>query len=249
MRKVIIITGANRGIGAACAHLFLKKKYHVALLGRNIEELTKISSDKSNAIAIACDVTKDSQITQAFEKVVKKWGRLDLLFNNAGISLPEKRIEKMSTTQWRKLLDVNLTGSFVCAREAFKIMLKQVPQGGRIINNGSVAAHAPRFGTSAYSTSKHGITGLTKSIALDGRNVNIACSQIDIGNADTNMVKEINNNLKNKNLKLSSSLKAEPTIDVKYVAKSVLQIAELPLEANVMFMTLLATKMPFIGRG
>ena len=240
MKKVIIITGANRGIGAACSKLFLKKSYRVALLGRNVDQLTKISSNYRNSYPLKCDIENESQVVEAFQKVVAKWGRLDILFNNAGISLPETRIDKIDTTDWQKLISVNLNGSFICAREAFKIMLNQFPQGGRIINNGSVSSKVPRYGTAAYTSSKHAISGLTKAIALDGRDVNIACSQIDIGNANTNMVKAINK---------ASRKHEEPTMHVKHVASSVFHMAEMPLDANVQFMTVLANKMPFIGRG
>ena len=246
MKKIIIITGASKGIGAACARLFLKKNYLVALLGRNKKKLTEIKSGNDNALLIQCDIAKETEIMRAFQLVLKKWGRLDILFNNAGMSLPENRIDQINIDEWKNLIDVNLTGSFICAREAFRIMSKQSPQGGRIINNGSISAKVPRYGTAAYTSSKHAITGLTKAIALDGRDLNIACSQIDIGNANTNMVKKINAGLKRDYQKNSTE---EPTMDVKYVAKSVLHIAEMPIEANVQFMTLLANKMPFIGRG
>ena len=249
MKKVIIITGASKGIGAACARLFLKKNYLVALLGRNKKKLTEVKSSNHNALLIQCDITKETEIIQAFQLVLEKWGRLDILFNNAGMSLPETRIDQINIAEWKNLIDVNLTGSFICAREAFRIMSKQNPQGGRIINNGSVSAKVPRYGTAAYTSSKHAITGLTKAIALDGRALNIACSQIDIGNANTNMVKKINADLKKNHEKNSIESTEEPTMDVKYVAKSVLHIAEMPIEANVQFMTLLANKMPFIGRG
>ena len=240
MKKVIIITGANRGIGAACSKLFLKKSYCVALLGRNMDKLTNISSKYRNAYPLQCDVQYESQVVEAFQKVIEKWGRLDILFNNAGISLPATRIDKINASDWQRLMNVNLNGSFICAREAFRIMLNQVPQGGRIINNGSISSKVPRYGTAAYTSSKHAISGLTKAIALDGRDVNIACSQIDIGNANTKMVKTIN--------KVSSNPE-EPTMDLKHVASSVFHIAEMPIDANVQFMTLLANKMPFIGRG
>ncbi len=249
MRKVIIITGASRGIGADCARLFLRNNYYVGLLARDTERIVKIMNSDSNAFAIPCDITSENSVIEAFQTVLKKWGRLDVLFNNAGISLPECRIDKIHSDDWRNLVNVNLTGSFICAREAFKIMLNQVPQGGRIINNGSVSAKVPRYGTAAYTSTKHAITGLTKAISLDGRNVNIACSQIDIGNANTDMVKKINTGKKYSSTTNPLSKKVEPTMDVKYVAKSVLHIAEMPIEANVQFMTLLANKMPFIGRG
>ena len=249
MKKVIIITGASRGIGADCARLFLKNNYNVGLIARDAERIAKIMNSDNNAFAIPCDITNENSVVGAFQAVLKKWGRLDVLFNNAGISLPESRIDKIHSDDWRNLVNVNLTGSFICAREAFKIMLNQVPQGGRIINNGSVSAKVPRYGTAAYTSTKHAITGLTKAISLDGRNVNIACSQIDIGNANTDMVKKINTGKKYSSTTNPLSKKVEPTMDVKYVAKSVLHIAEMPIEANVQFMTLLANKMPFIGRG
>ena len=249
MRKVIIITGANRGIGLACARLFLEKTYNVALLGRNYDELVEIGLGHANALPICCDVTKDSNIKNAFNEVLDKWGRLDVLFNNAGISFPETRIDKVTSRDWRKIINVNLTGAFICAREAFRIMVNQVPQGGRIINNGSISAKVPRLGTVAYTSSKHAITGLTKAIALDGRNLNIVCSQIDIGNANTSMVQKINKNIASQKTITPTPKKEEPTMDVVHVANSVLHIAELPLDANIQYMTILANKMPFIGRG
>ena len=249
MRKVIVITGANRGIGLACARLFLDKAYNVALLGRNYDELVEISLGYANALPICCDVTKDRNIKNAFNEVLDKWGRLDVLFNNAGISFPETRIDKVTSRDWRKIINVNLTGAFICAREAFRIMVNQVPQGGRIINNGSISAKVPRLGTVAYTSSKHAITGLTKAIALDGRNLNIVCSQIDIGNANTAMVQKINKNIASQKTISPAPKKEEPTMDVVHVANSVLHIAELPLDANIQYMTILANKMPFIGRG
>ena len=245
MGKSIIITGAGRGIGRACAEAFLGAGWRVGLMGRNADNLEEVAADHADARVIPCDVRNADAVEQAFEKAAEDWGRLDALFNNAGMSMFSATVDEIDVEAWRELIDVNLTGSFICARTAFKIMRAQHPQGGRIINNGSVSAHAPRWGSAAYTASKHAITGLTKSISLDGRPYSIACGQIDIGNALTEMVEKMTEGVP----QADGALRTEAVMDVRHVASSVLHMAELPLDANVQFMTVMATNMPFIGRG
>ena len=244
-KKVIIITGAGSGIGQSTALYFLKKNYLVALLGRNKSTLEQSAGNNSNSIILSCDVSNPKMVRDTFNKILLKWGRVDVLFNNAGIGTQSKIIDKVSITEWQNVLNTNLSGSFYCAQAAFKIMREQSPQGGRIINNGSVSAHVPRPGSSPYTTTKHAITGLTKSLSLDGRKFNIVSSQIDIGNASTPMTKKMSQGVQQAN----GELKTEPTIDVSIISKSIFQIAELPLDANVQFMTIMASSMPYIGRG
>jgi NAD(P)-dependent dehydrogenase (short-subunit alcohol dehydrogenase family) len=243
--KTIIITGAAAGIGRACAELFLQHGYKVALLARRKLLLEEIAATNSNALALPCDVTDPAQVSAAFAKVQATWGRLDVLFNNAGQARRPDTIDEIPYEEWLAVVNVNLNGAFLCAQEAFRAMRKQDPQGGRIINNGSISAHVPRPGSVPYTTTKHAITGLTRSLSLDGRAYNIACGQIDIGNALTEMAAPMTTGVP----QADGSIRAEATMDVAHIATSVLHMAELPLTANVQFMTVMATKMPYIGRG
>ncbi|PWG18037.1 SDR family oxidoreductase [Salibaculum griseiflavum] len=243
--RTIIITGAGQGIGRACAEAFLAEGWHVGLIGRRADLLEEVAEGYDGALVLPCDVTDENAVDSAFDKVVGAWGRLDALFNNAGVSALGATIDAVSVEDWRRCIDINLTGAFICARAAFARMRAQDPQGGRIINNGSVSAHVPRWGSAPYTASKHGITGLTRSISLDGRPFNIACGQIDIGNALT----EITARMADGVPQADGTVAPEPVMDVAHVADSVLHMAGLPLEANVQFMTVMATKMPYIGRG
>ena len=243
MVQTIIITGAGSGIGEATAKLFLASGWNVGLIGRRQELLEKVAGDWKNALVLPCDICDQHSLISAFDRLVARFGHLDVLFNNAGIFTPGAAIDEISLEDWQHNIDVNLTGSFMCARQAFKIMRAQQPQGGRIINNGSISAHSPRVNSTCYTTTKHAITGLTKSISLDGRPYNIACGQIDIGNARTRMIEDI------AKRNAAKGIETEATMDVNDVAKSVFHMADLPLEANVQFMTVMATKMQFIGRG
>lgn len=245
MTKTIIVTGAGSGIGRSTAHTFLEAGWKVGLVGRRQDALEETAKGYENALVMPCDITDEQDVDQAFDKAVAAWGRVDALFNNAGVALLGKTIDEIDVAEWRNLVDINVTGSFICARKAFAIMRAQSPQGGRIINNGSISAHVPRWGSSPYTASKHAITGLTRSISLDGRPFSIACGQIDIGNALTNMAQSMTTGMP----QADGRIEIEPVMDVKHVASSVLHMAELPLEANVQFMTVMATNMPFIGRG
>jgi NAD(P)-dependent dehydrogenase (short-subunit alcohol dehydrogenase family) len=236
--RVALITGAGSGIGRATALAFLRDGFRVALAGRNAEKLRRVAEESGaaeRALAIAADVTNPEQVRALFDAVTAGFGRLDVLFNNAGVNAPLVPIEDIAYERWREVLDTNLTGAFLCTQQAFRVMKDQTPRGGRIINNGSISAHVPRPNSAPYTASKHAITGLTKSTSLDGRQYDIACGQIDIGNALTELA------VRNQN--------TEPTMDVEHVANAVLQMAKLPPGANVQFMTILATKMPYIGRG
>jgi NAD(P)-dependent dehydrogenase (short-subunit alcohol dehydrogenase family) len=241
--KVAIITGAGSGIGRAVALAFLAEGYRVALAGRHRESLDETAAQAGaaaqNALAIAADVTDPAAVHHLFTRTYEAFGHLDVLFNNAGVSAPAVPLEDLPNAQWSKVIATNLTGAFLCTQEAFRIMKGQRPRGGRIINNGSISAHAPRPHSAAYTASKHGVTGLTKSAALDGRPYDIACGQIDIGNARTELAAQL----------AARSSSPEPLMDVKYVASAVLQMASLPLDTNVLFMTIMATKMPYVGRG
>lgn len=245
MNKSIIITGGGGGVGRATARHFLANGWHVGLVGRRADALEETADKHDHALIIPCDVTDEAQVNRAFNDAYEAWGHLDVLFNNAGVSLAGAPIDEVSVSDWRKLFDTNVNGSFISARAAFGIMRKQSPQGGRIINNGSVSAHVPRWGSAPYTASKHAITGLTRSISLDGRPFNIACGQIDIGNALTDMARKMTKGVP----QADGSIAVESVMDVSHVASSVLHMAELPLEANVQFMTVMATDMPFIGRG
>ncbi len=243
--KVIIITGAGSGIGCDCSRVFLEHGWRVALLGRQETSLTKASMGHKSALVIKCDVTNEYQVENAFNKVLNSWGQVDVLFNNAGIGKSNQTIDNLSIEDWREVVEVNLTGAFICARMAFKIMKHQKPQGGRIINNGSVSAHVPRPGSAPYTSTKHAITGLTRTISLDGRPFNIVCGQIDIGNALTPMTQKMTTGIQQPD----GDLKIEPTMDPSNVSKTILHMSELPLSANVQFVTVMASNMPFIGRG
>ena len=243
MARTIVITGAGSGIGRACAELFLEKDWKVALLGRRVEPLNEAAAGHENALVLPCDVARADQVEAAFAGVVRAFGRLDVLFNNAGLFTPAAPIDEIPIEDWQRAVDVNLTGSFLCARAAFAQMRRQRPRGGRIINNGSVSAHAPRPGSITYTATKHAITGLTRSLSLDGREFDIAAGQIDIGNAGTPMLRDLDR--RNR----ARGLPGEEIMDVAHVAEAVLQMAELPLDANILSMTIMATKMPFVGRG
>ena len=245
MNKSIIITGGGGGVGRATARHFLANGWHVGLVGRRADALEETADKHDHALIIPCDVTDEAQVNRAFNDAYEAWGHLDVLFNNAGVSLAGAPIDEVSVSDWRNLFDTNVNGSFISARAAFGIMRKQSPQGGRIINNGSVSAHVPRWGSAPYTASKHAITGLTRSISLDGRRFNIACGQIDIGNALTDMARKMTKGVP----QADGSIAVESVMDVSHVASSVLHMAELPLEANVQFMTAMATDMPSIGRG
>lgn len=241
----ILITGAGSGIGRATSLAFLKAGWDVALVGRRREALEETAKLGRGGHVLPADVTKAGEVEAMFAEAVAKMGRLDALFNNAGRGSRPKTIDEMSLDDWRGVLDVNLTGAVLCARAAFAQMRKQSPQGGRIINNGSISAHAPRPGSTPYTVTKHAITGLTKCLSLDGRPFGIACGQIDIGNALT----EITAGMPKGVPQADGHIAPEPTMDVDDVAKAVLMMAELPLASNVQFMTVMATNMPFIGRG
>jgi NAD(P)-dependent dehydrogenase (short-subunit alcohol dehydrogenase family) len=247
--KIAVITGAGSGIGKATALAFLNDGYRVALAGRRrdaLEDTVKGSGNKaSNALVIPTDVSDPASVANLFTKTRDKFGRIDVVFNNAGVFAPGLALEDLSFEQWKNVIDINLTGTFLCIQEAFKIMKNQNPRGGRIINNGSVSAHAPRPNSIPYVAAKHGITGLTKSASLEGRKYDIACSQIDIGNAKTGLT----SNISRGSLQANGLVEPEPMMDVGEVARAVLYIASLPLDANVQFMTIMATKMPYIGRG
>ncbi|QUQ66349.1 short-chain dehydrogenase [Kutzneria sp. CA-103260] len=239
------MTGAGAGIGAAAAVALLDAGYHVALVGRREQALRETAGDRPNALVVPTDVAVEEQVDHLYDIVDDAWGRLDLLFNNAGTNGRAAPIEDMPVDMWRKVIDVNLTGSFLCARAAFRVMKRQRPQGGRIINNGSLSAHVPRPNSAAYTASKHAITGLTRVLSLEGRQYDIACGQIDIGNAETAMTARMADGVP----QADGSIRAEPRMDVSAVTDAVLYMAGLPLSANVQFMTVMATSMPFIGRG
>ena len=247
--QVVVITGAGSGIGRACAWAFLEARCKVVLVGRREQPLRETialaPATHDQALCITADVTDETCVADLFGRVESEFGRVDVLFNNAGVFAPALPIEDLSLAQWKAVLDVNLTGAFLCTQHAVRLMKKQTPQGGRIINNGSIAAHAPRPHSAPYTAAKHAITGLTKATSLDGRAFNIACSQIDIGNAQTDMTGPMAAGI----LQANGQTIAEPLMDVRHVADAVLHMAALPLSANVQFMTLMATNMPYIGRG
>lgn len=245
MQKTIIVTGAGSGIGSATANAFLDDGYRVGFLGRRAATLEAAANGHENALLLPCDVSNPADVDAAFTTAISSWGRLDILFNNAGIGSPPASVDETDVDVWMNVVAINLTGSFLCARAAFAQMRSQSPQGGRIINNGSISAHAPRPGSAPYTSTKHAITGLTKSLSLDGRAYDICASQIDIGNALTEMAVPMTKGVP----QADGSIRAEATMDVAHVASSVLHMANLPLDANVQFMTVMAPKMPFIGRG
>jgi NAD(P)-dependent dehydrogenase (short-subunit alcohol dehydrogenase family) len=247
--KVALVTGAGMGIGRAAAKALLKGGFKVVLTGRNLEKLEKAITDiggsNENCLAVTCDVGKPEQVKKLFAALKERFGRIDVLFNNAGIGAPAIPMEDLTYEQWMNVVNSNLCGTFLCSQEAIRMMKAQSPQGGRIINNGSISAHAPRPMSAPYSATKHGISGLTKTIALDGRPFNIACGQIDIGNAATEMTERMAAGI----MQADQSIKVEPRMDVEHVGEAVLHMAQLPLETNILSMTIMATKMPFVGRG
>ena len=247
--KVAVVTGAGSGIGRACALALVREGYDVVLAGRRREPLDETAAlagaDAARAHPMPADVADPASIAALFGAVSERFGRLDVLFNNAGGGLGSVAFEDVTFEQWSAVVAVNLTGAFLCAQAAFRVMKDQVPRGGRIINNGSVSAHTPRPGSAAYTSTKHAITGLTRSISLDGRRHDIACGQIDVGNAATAMTAPMAAGVMQPN----GEVAAEPVMDVECVARSVALMAGMPLDANVQFMTVMATRMPFIGRG
>ena len=247
--KVALVTGAGTGIGKAAAKALLKGGYNVVLTGRNLDRLKLAISDiggtDNNCLAVACDVGKPEEVKKLFAALTAKFARIDLLFNNAGMGAPAIPMEELSYEQWMNVVNANLCGAFLCSQAAIRMMKAQSPQGGRIINNGSISAHAPRPMSAPYTATKHAISGLTKSIALDGRPFNIACGQIDIGNAATEMTERMAAGI----LQADLSVKVEPRMDVEHVGEAVLHMAQLPLESNILSMTIMATNMPFVGRG
>jgi NAD(P)-dependent dehydrogenase (short-subunit alcohol dehydrogenase family) len=235
-KRTALVTGAGTGIGKSAALALLADGYHVALVGRRQELLDKTAADSgagAHALVIPADLSKPENVKPVFARVKDAWGRLDVLFNNAGMGAPAIPMEELSWEQWKQVVDINLHAMFLCSQEAIRIMKAQQPRGGRIINNGSISAHAPRPYSAPYTATKHAVTGLTKCISLDGRKDDIACGQIDIGNAATEMTERM----------------TKPRMDVAHVGSAVLYMAKLPLDANVQFMTIMATKMPFVGRG
>jgi NAD(P)-dependent dehydrogenase (short-subunit alcohol dehydrogenase family) len=247
MTPVSVVTGAGSGVGRVVARALLDAGHRVALAGRRADRLvgTADLAPAGHVLVVPTDVTVEASVDALFATVRERWGRVDVLFNNAGTNVPATPLEDFTVEQWSKVVDTNLTGAFLCARAAFRVMREQDPQGGRIINNGSVSAHAPRPDAVAYNASKHAITGLTKSISLEGRRHRIACGQIDIGNAATPLTERMAGGVR----QADDSVVAEPTMDVAHVADAVRYMAGLPLDANVQFMTVMATTMPFIGRG
>jgi NAD(P)-dependent dehydrogenase (short-subunit alcohol dehydrogenase family) len=245
--KIALVTGAGSGIGRATSLALVREGYTVVLAGRRRDALEQTASmaDAARTLCVPTDLADEQSVAALFATIHEKYGRLDLLFNNAGSGAPPIPLEDLTLEQWRKVIDVNLTGAFLCTQGAFRLMKAQSPRGGRIINNGSISAHAPRPNSAPYTASKHAITGLTRSTALDGRKYDIACGQIDIGNAETEMTARMKAGVP----QADGTLAVEPTMDVDNVARAVVYMASLPLDANVLFMTVMATKMPFVGRG
>jgi NAD(P)-dependent dehydrogenase (short-subunit alcohol dehydrogenase family) len=247
--KVAIITGASSGIGKEVALALLREHYAVILAGRRQELLEQAAAEgaqfNSRSLVVQTDVRDPGSVRNLFTKTRERFGRLDLLFNNAGIGAPPLPLEDLPIDRWQAVVETNLTGAFLCTQEAFRIMKGQDPRGGRIINNGSISAHAPRPNSAPYTATKHAMTGLTKSTSLDGRKYDIACGQIDIGNAGTELTKRMEQGVP----QASGAIAPEPTFDLRHVAEAVVYMANLPLDTNVQFLTIMATKMPFIGRG
>jgi NAD(P)-dependent dehydrogenase (short-subunit alcohol dehydrogenase family) len=247
-KRVAIVTGAGTGIGRAAALALLKDDWHVVLAGRRPEPLQAVAKESAagaRALVLPTDVAQAASVQALFDATVQTWGRVDLLFNNAGVNAPGVPLEDLTLAQWQNVVDINLSGMFLCIQQAFRVMKAQSPRGGRIINNGSISAHAPRPNSIAYTATKHGVTGLTKAASLDGRKYDIAVGQIDIGNAATELAMRMTQGVPQANGQIAS----EPMLDVDIVGQSVLYMANLPLEANVLFHTVMATKMPFVGRG
>jgi NAD(P)-dependent dehydrogenase (short-subunit alcohol dehydrogenase family) len=247
-RRVALVTGAGSGIGRASSLALLRDGWHVALAGRRaeaLEEVARASGAGDRALAVPTDITFPESVAALFDTVREAWGRLDLLFNNAGLNAPGVPLEDLPVDRWMAVINTNLTGAFLCTQQAFRLMKAQSPRGGRIINNGSISAHVPRPDSAPYTASKHAITGLTKTTALDGRKYDIACGQIDIGNAHTPMAARMADGVP----QADGSIRAEPLMDVEHVGSTIRYMASLPLDANVQFMTIMATKMPYVGRG
>ena len=247
-KKYALVTGAGSGVGRACALALMKAGWRVAMVGRRIEPLQQTAAlfgDPAQALVLAADVGRPAQVSALFDQVKAEFGRLDLLFNNAGIAAPALPIDELTFEQWQAVVDVNLTGSFLCAQAAFKLMKSQAPKGGRIINNGSISAYAPRPFSAPYTATKHAITGLTKALSLDGRAHDIACGQLDLGNALTEMAMPMTRGVRQADGRIA----IESTMDVDHAASALLYMAGLPLAANVQFMTVMATAMPYVGRG
>ena len=247
--KIAIVTGAGTGIGKAAALALLRDGWRVALAGRRREPLEHAAREsgaaQGHALAVPTDVANPESVRALFDRVQATFGRVDFVFNNAGVSAPGIPLEDLTVEQWRNVVDINLSGMFFCIQNAFRLMKSQTPRGGRIVNNGSISAHAPRPNSAPYTATKHAVTGLTKSAALDGRKYDIACGQIDIGNAHTEMAARMASGVPQAN----GSIAVEPLMDVAHVASAIAYMASLPLDANVQFMTVMATKMPFVGRG
>jgi NAD(P)-dependent dehydrogenase (short-subunit alcohol dehydrogenase family) len=247
--RVAIVTGGGTGIGKAAALALLKDGYRVAIAGRRKEPLEKVIGESGveagRALAVPTDVADPKSVQALFAKTKQTFGRLDVLFNNAGVGAPGVPMEDLTFEQWKTVVDINLTGVFLCTQEAIKLMKSQDPRGGRIINNGSISAHAPRPNSAPYTSTKHAVSGLTKSTSLDGRKYDIACSQIDIGNAHTELAARMVNGVPQAN----GTIAPEPLMDVEHVGNAILHMANLPLDTNILFLTIMATKMPFVGRG
>ncbi|MEZ5728336.1 MAG: SDR family oxidoreductase [Burkholderiaceae bacterium] len=248
-RRIAIVTGAGSGVGKAAARALLGGDWCVVLAGRRVEPLEQVVEESGlgpeRAIAVPTDVSQPDSVKALFARAKERFGRIDMLFNNAGVNAPGIPLEDLSVEQWRYVVDINLTGMFLCIQEAFRYMKAQDPRGGRIINNGSISAHAPRPNSTPYTATKHAVMGLTKCASLDGRKYDIACGQIDIGNAATEMAERMAAGVP----QADGTVRAEPLMDVDHVGQGVLQMANLPLESNIQFMTIMATKMPFVGRG
>ncbi len=247
--KIAVVTGAGSGIGRGAALALAAEGYAVVIAGRREDPLAETISmageNGARMLAVPADVADEAAVANLFARTKAAHGRLDLLFNNAGGGVPSTSLEELTPEQWRRVVDINLTGTFLCTREAFLIMREQVPMGGRIINNGSISAHTPRPGSAPYTATKHAITGLTKSTSLDGRKYDIACGQIDIGNAETPMTRRMAGGVP----QADGRIEVEPTMDLDNVSRAVVYMASLPLDANVLFLTVMASKMPFVGRG
>jgi NAD(P)-dependent dehydrogenase (short-subunit alcohol dehydrogenase family) len=252
--RVALVTGAGSGIGRAAAKALYRQGFHVVLAGRRADRLQSVveelhdaaaPSPRGDALAVACDVGDPASVHNLFQRAVQAFGRLDLLFNNAGTAAPAVQLEEVTYEQWTAVVHANLTGAFLCTQAAFRVMKQQHPRGGRIINNGSISAHAPRPLSAPYTATKHAITGLTKATALDGRPFDIACGQIDIGNAATELTERMTSGV----LQADGSVKPEARMPVEHVAQALVYMANLPLDANVLFLTVMATQMPFVGRG
>ena len=246
--KIVLVTGGGSGVGRSAAHALIKVGYTVIVTGRRADpliETLEMANVSGHSLAVTADVSDPNSVDALFAKIKEIYGRIDVVFNNAGVNFPSINFGELTFDQWKSVVDVNLSGVFLTANSAFRMMRDQSPQGGRIINNGSISAHAPRPGSAPYTSTKHGVTGLTKTIALDGRQFNIACGQIDIGNALTPMAARMVEGVPQADL----STKAEPVMDVDHVGNAIVHMAGLPLDANILNMTIMATNMPFVGRG